>query len=133
MIPTGPEGDQIFHQVPFIQFRMHHITGEPEIMGTNGSGCSVHSEPLFTTPNLGPAIADNTKFAHLEEPQVTGEINAALVRLNDPGVQAEVIRLRQEAKRCRALMHKYDGILAMERSIAEHRCQWNHEAETLED
>jgi hypothetical protein len=35
MIPAGPEGDQIFHQAPFIQFRMHQITGEPEIMGTH--------------------------------------------------------------------------------------------------
>jgi hypothetical protein len=30
-------------------------------------------------------------------------------------------------------MHEYDGILAMERSIADHRRQWNYEAETLED
>jgi hypothetical protein len=133
MIPAGPEGDQIFHQAPFIQFRMHHITGEPEIVGTNGSGCSVHSEPLFAAPNLGPAIADDTKFTHLEEPQVTGNIDEALIRLNDPGVRAEVIRLRQEAERRRALMHEYDGILAMERSIADRRRQWNHEAETLED
>jgi hypothetical protein len=86
MIPAGPEGEQIFHQAPYIQFKMHHITGEPEIMGTNGSGCSVHSEPLFAAPNLGPAIADDTKFTHLEEPQMTGDIDAALVRLNDPGV-----------------------------------------------
>jgi hypothetical protein len=104
MIPTGPEGDQIFHQAPFIQFRMHHITGEPEIMGTNGSGCSVHSEPLFAAPNPGPAIVDDTKFTHLEEPQVTGNIDEALIRLNDPGVRAEVIRLRQEAERRRALI-----------------------------
>jgi hypothetical protein len=55
-------------------------------MGTNGSGCSIHSEPLFAAPNLGPTIADDTKFAYLEEPQVTGEIDATLVRLNDPGV-----------------------------------------------
>src|ERR1700730_11842125 len=122
MIPVGPKGDQIFHQAPFIQFKMHHITGEPEIMGTNGSGCSVHSEPLFAAPNPGPAIADETKFTHLEEPQVTGNIDEALIRLNDPGVRAEVIRLRQEAERRRALMHEYDGILAMERSIAERRC-----------
>jgi hypothetical protein len=133
MIPAGPEGDQIFHQAPFIQFRMHHITGEPEIVGTNGSGCSVHSEPLFAAPNPGPAIADDTKFTHLEEPQVTGNIDEALICLNDPGVQAEVIRLRQEAEQHRALMHKYDGILAMERSIADRRRQWNYEAETLED
>jgi hypothetical protein len=99
MIPARPEGDQIFHQAPFIQFKMHHITGEPEIMGTNGSGCSVHSKPLFAAPNPGPTIADDTKFAHLEEPQVTGEIYAALIRLNDLGVRAEVIRLRQEAER----------------------------------
>jgi hypothetical protein len=121
MIPAGPEGDQVFHQAPFIQFRMHHITGEPEIMGTNGSGCSIHSKPLFAAPSLGPAIADNTKFAHLEEPQVTGKIDAALVHLNDPGVRVEVIHLHQEAKCRRALMHKYDGILAMERSIADRR------------
>jgi hypothetical protein len=56
-----------------------------------------------------------------------------LVHLNDPGVQAEVIHLRQEAERHRALMHKYDGILEMERSIMSRRRQWNHEAETLED
>jgi hypothetical protein len=29
MIPAGPEGDQIFHQAPFIQFRMYHITASP--------------------------------------------------------------------------------------------------------
>jgi hypothetical protein len=133
MIPAGPEGDQIFHQAPFIQFRMHHITGEPEIMGTNGSGCSVHSEPLFAAPNPGPAIADDTKFTHLEEPQVTGNIDEALIRLNDPGVRVEVIRLQQEAERRRALMHEYNGILMMERSIADWRRQWNYEAETLED
>jgi hypothetical protein len=133
MIPAGPEGDQIFHQAPFIQFKMHHITGEPKIMGTNGSGCSVHSEPLFAAPNPGPTIADDTKFAYLKEPQVTGEIDAALVRLNDPGVQVEVIRLRQKAERRRALMHEYDGILAMERSIVDHCRQWNYEPKTLED
>jgi hypothetical protein len=77
---------------------MHHITGEPEIMGTNGSGCSVHSEPLFAAPNPGPTIADDTKFTHLEELQVTGNIDEALIRLNDPGVRAEVIRLHQEAE-----------------------------------
>jgi hypothetical protein len=133
MIPVGPKGDQIFHQAPFIQFKMHHITGEPEIMGTNGSGCSIHSEPLFATPNPGPTIADNTKFAHLEEPQVTGEIDATLVCLNDPGVRVEDICLRQEAERRHALMHEYDGILAMERSIADCRRQWNYKAKTLED
>jgi hypothetical protein len=133
MIPAGPEGDQIFHQAPFIQFRMHHITGKPEIVGTNGSGCSVHSEPLFAAPNLGLAIANDTKFTHLEEPQVTGNIDKALICLNDPGVRVEVIRLCQEAECRRALMHEYDGILAMERSIAERRRQWNYKAETLED
>jgi hypothetical protein len=98
MILAGPEGEQIFHQAPYIQFRMHHITGEPEIMGTNGSGCSVHSEPLIAAPNPGPTIADNTKFTHLEELQVTGEIDTALTHLNDPEVRAEVIRLCQEAE-----------------------------------
>jgi hypothetical protein len=107
--------------------------GKPEILGTNGSGCSVHSEPLFTAPNPGPTIADDTKFAHLEEPQVTGKIDTTLACLNDPGVQAEVIHLHQEAERRCALMHEYDGILAIERSIADRRRQWNYEAETLED
>jgi hypothetical protein len=30
-------------------------------------------------------------------------------------------------------MHEYDGILTMERAIADRRRQWNYEAETLED
>jgi hypothetical protein len=45
----------------------------------------------------------------------------------------EFIRLRQEAERCPTLMHEYDGILAMERSIADCCHQWNYKAETLED
>jgi hypothetical protein len=112
---------------------MHHITGEPEIVGTNGTGCSVHSEPLFAAPNPGPAIADDTKLTHLEEPQVTGNIDEALIHLNDLGVRVEVIRLRQEAEQRHALMHEYNGILTMERAIMDQHRQWNYEAETLKD
>jgi hypothetical protein len=133
MIPAGPEGERIFDTAKYIRFAIHPLTGEPEILGTNGHGQGVHSEPLQALPSPGPAVVDDTVFTHFEEPQVSGGLDYALARLNDPGIRAEVIRLQQESERRRALMKDYDNILDLERTVHQRRRKWHDDADALQD
>jgi len=101
VIPDGDE-DVI---APFISYNLH--TTFPELLATNGRGCTVHSCPLYACPvgHHHIAISPKDELLLTSGVQFTDLVDWALKTENNATLQGEVQYFRAHHSKARQIAH----------------------------
>jgi len=91
IIPDGNHGEQI---APYIQYDLD--SGSPEILGTRGCHCTVHSTLLKARPGLysRPFFTRKQQFTFQDQEVFTPLVDSAVRQEDDISLTAEVQRYR---------------------------------------